>query len=65
MSPGAYRGRSDEGEARVCAVEANKGEEMSLKKEMREGLSSQGKEVGEIKSNLASLSTQMAILMED
>ena len=60
VSPRAYRGRSDEGEAKVCAVEANKGEEMSLRKEMKGGLSPQGKEVGEIKSNLASLSTQMA-----
>jgi len=55
VSPGAYRGRSDSGEARVCAVETNKGEEMSMRKEMREGLSTQGKEVGEIKSNLATL----------
>jgi len=64
VSPGAYRGRSDSGEARVCAVETNKGEEMSMRKEMREGLSAQGKEVGEIKSNLATLSAQMAAMME-
>jgi len=57
-------------------VGANKGEEMSLRKEMgevlsaqrkemKERLSAQGKEVGEIKSNLAALSAQMAVMMEE
>jgi len=38
---------------------------MSMRKEMREGLSAQGKEVGEIKSNLATLSAQMEVMMEE
>ena len=46
ISPGSYNG----GEARVCVIGVNTGEEMSLKKEM-----------GEIKSNLAALSAQMAV----
>ena len=54
VSPGSYNG----GEARVCVIGANTGEEMSLKKEM-------GKEMGEIKSNLAALSAQMAVMMEE
>ena len=37
---------------------------MSLKKEMGEVLSAQGKEMGEIKSNLAALSAQIAVMME-
>jgi hypothetical protein len=56
VSPGSYNG----GEAKVCAIGANTGEEMSLKKEMGEVLSAQGKEMGEIKFNLAALSAQMA-----
>jgi hypothetical protein len=51
-------------EARICVIGANTGEEMSLKKEMGEVLSAQGKEMGEIKSNLAALSAQMAVMME-
>jgi hypothetical protein len=43
----------------------NTGEERSLKKEMGEVLSAQGKEMGEIKSNLAALSARMAVIMED
>jgi hypothetical protein len=61
VSPGAYNGRLDGGKARVCVIGANRGEEISLKKEMREVLSAQGKEVGKIKSNLAALSAQMAV----
>jgi hypothetical protein len=61
VSPGSYNG----GEARVCVIGANTGEEMSLKKEMGEVLSSQGKEMGEIKSNLTALSTQMSVMMEE
>jgi hypothetical protein len=38
---------------------------MSLKKEMGEVLSAQGKEMGEIKFNLAALSVQMAVMMEE
>ena len=34
VSPGAYNGRVDGGEASVCVIGANRGEEMSLKKEM-------------------------------
>ena len=59
VSPGSYNG----GEARVCVIGANTGEEMSLKKEMGEVLSSQGKEMGEI--NLTTLSTQMSVMMEE
>ena len=65
VSPGAYNGRVDGGEARVCVIGANRGEEMSLKKEMGEVLSTQGKQMGEIKSNLATLSAQMAVMMEE
>jgi hypothetical protein len=52
VSPWAYNGRVDGGEARVCVIGANRGEEMSLKKEMGEVLLTQGKQMGEIKSNL-------------
>jgi len=45
VSPGAYTGRLDGGEARVCVVGANKGEEMSLRKEMGKVLSAQRKEM--------------------
>ena len=65
MSPGAHSGRLDGGEARACVVGANKEEEMSMKKEMGEVLLAQGKEIGEIKSNLAALSAQMAVMMEE
>jgi len=65
VSPGADSDSLDSGEARVCIVGENQGEEMSLKKEMGEVLSAQGKEMGEIKSNLAALSTQMAVMMEE
>jgi hypothetical protein len=61
VSPGSYNG----GEARVCILEANTGEETSLKKEMGEVLLAQGKEMREIKSNLAALSAQMAVMMEE
>ena len=53
------------GEAKVCVIGANTGEEMSLKKEIGEVLSAQGKEMGEIKFNLAALSVQMAVMMEE
>jgi uncharacterized protein YegL len=55
----------DGGEARVCVIGVNRGEEMSLKKETGEVLSAQGKQTGEIKSNLATLSAQMAVMMEE
>jgi hypothetical protein len=61
VSPGSY----NDGEARVCVIGATTGEEMSLKKEMGEVLSAQGKEMGEIKCNLAALSAQMAVMMEE
>jgi hypothetical protein len=38
---------------------------MSLKKEMGEVLSAQGKEMREIQSNLAALSAQMVAMMEE
>jgi hypothetical protein len=59
--PVAYNG----GEARVCVIGANRVEEMRLKKEMKEVLWAQKKEIGEIKSNLAALSTQMTVMMEE
>jgi hypothetical protein len=61
VSPGSYNG----GEARVCGIGANTGEERSVKKEMGEMLSAQGKDMGEIKSNRAALSAQMAVMMEE
>ena len=65
VSPGANNGMVDGGEARVCVIGVNRGEEMSLKKETGEVLSAQGKQTGEIKSNLATLSAQMAVMMEE
>ena len=59
VSPGSYNGV----EARVCVIGANTGEEMSLKKEMGEVLSAQEKEMWEIKSNLAAISAQMAVMI--
>ena len=61
VSSGSYIG----GEARVCIIGANRVEEMSLKREMGEVLSAQGKDMREIKSNLAALSAQMVVMMED
>ena len=55
VSPGSYSG----GEARVCVIGANTGEEME------EVLSAQGKKMGEFRSNLAALSAQMAVMMEE
>ena len=60
VSPGPHHG----GEARVCVIGADRVGEMSLEKKMGEVLSAQGKEMSEIKSNLAALSTQMAAIME-
>jgi len=61
VSTGAYNGRVDGGEAMVCVIVANRGEE----KEMGEVLSAQGKQMGEIKSSLATLSAQMPVMMEE
>ena len=61
VSPGSCNG----GEARVYIIGTNTGEEMSLKKEMGEVLSAQGKEMREINSNLVALSAQMAVMMEE
>jgi hypothetical protein len=61
VSTGSYNG----GEARICVIGANTGEERSLRKEMAEELLAQGKEMGEIKSNLPALSAQMAVMMEE
>jgi hypothetical protein len=57
VSPGPHYG----GEARVCAI----GTDRVLEKRMGEVLSAQGKEMSEIKSNIAALSTQMAAIMEE
>jgi TRAP-type uncharacterized transport system substrate-binding protein len=57
LSPGPHH----EGEARVCVIGAEKG----LEKKMGEVLSAQGKEMSDIKANLAALSTQMAAMMDD
>jgi hypothetical protein len=61
VSPGTHYG----GEARVCVIGANRVAEKSLENKMGEVLSAQGKEMSEIKSNLAVLSTQKAALMEE
>jgi hypothetical protein len=63
VSPGPHYG----GEARICAIGADRVGEISLEKRMGEVLSAQGKEMSEIKSNLAvaALSTQMAAMMEE
>ena len=60
VSPGPHYG----GEARVCVIGADRVAEKSLENKMEEVLSAQGKEMSEIKSNLAALSTQMAAMME-
>ena len=61
VSPGPHY----EGEARVCVIGADRVAEKSLEKKMGEVLSAQGKEMSEIKSNLAALSTQMAAMVEE
>jgi flagellar basal body rod protein FlgC len=47
-------------EARVCAIGTDRVTDKSLEKILGEVLSAQGKEMSEIKSNIAALSTQMA-----
>jgi NCAIR mutase (PurE)-related protein len=59
VSPGPHYG----GEARVCAIGTDRVTDKSLEKTMGEVLSAQGKEMSEIKSNIAALSTQMAVIM--
>ena len=61
ISPGPHYG----GEARVCAIGTDRVIDKSLEKKMGEVLSAQGKEMSEIKSNIAALSTQMAAIMEE
>ena len=61
VSPGPHYG----GEAKVCAIGADRVADKSLEKKMGEVMSAQGKEMSEIKSNLAALSTQMAAMMEE
>jgi hypothetical protein len=61
VSPGPHYG----GEARVCVKGADRVAEKSLENKMGEVLSAQGKEMSEIKSNLAVLSTQKAAIMEE
>jgi hypothetical protein len=53
------------GKARVCAIGTDRVTDKSLEKKMGEVLSAQGKEMSEIKSNIAALSTQMAAIMEE
>jgi hypothetical protein len=52
VSPGPHYG----GEARVCAVGTDRVADKSLEKKMGEVMSAQGKEMSEIKSNIAALS---------
>ena len=61
VSPGLHYG----GEARVCAIGADRVADKSLEKKMGEVMSTQGKEMRVLKSNLAALSTQMAAMMEE
>ena len=49
----------------MCAIGADRVADKSLEKKMGEILSAQGKEMSEIKSNIAALSTQMAAIMEE
>jgi hypothetical protein len=61
VSPGPhYRG-----EARVCAIWTDLVADKSLENKMGEILSAQRKEMSEIRSNIAALSTQMAAIMEE
>ena len=57
VSPGPHY----EGEARVCAI----GTDRVTDKNLGEVLSAQGKEMSEIRSNIAALSNQMAAIMEE
>ena len=49
----------------MCAIGTDRVADKSLEKQMGEVLSAQGKEMSEIKSNIAALSTQMAAIMEE
>jgi hypothetical protein len=49
----------------VCSIGTDRVTDKSLEKTMGEVLSAQGKEMSEIKSNIAALSTQMAAIMEE
>jgi hypothetical protein len=55
VSPGPHY----EGEARVCAIGTDRVTDKSFEKKLGEVLSAQGKEMSEIRSNIAALSTQM------
>ena len=56
----------EDGEEKVCdLVMNNGGEEISIRKEIEEVLSAQGKEIGEIMSNVAALSAQMTMMMNE
>ena len=48
----------------MCAIGTDRVADKSLEKKMGEVLSAQGKEMSEIKSNIAAFSTQMAAIME-
>jgi hypothetical protein len=49
----------------VCAIGTDRVADKGLERKMGEVLSAQGKEMSEIKSNIAALSTQMAAIMEE
>ena len=49
----------------MCAIGTDRVADKGLERKMGEVLSAQGKEMSEIKSNIAALSTQMAAIMEE
>jgi polyhydroxyalkanoate synthesis regulator phasin len=49
----------------VCAIGTDRVADKGLERKMGEVLSAPGKEMSEIKSNIAALSTQMAAIMEE
>ena len=49
----------------MCAIGTDRVADKGLERKMGEVLSAQGKEMSEIKSNIAELSTQMAAIMEE
>ena len=61
VSPGPHYGE----EARVCKIGTDRVTDKSLENKFEEVLSAQGKEMSDIKSNIAALSTQMAAIMEE
>ena len=49
----------------MCAIGTDRVADKGVERKMGEVLSAQGKEMSEIKSNIAALSTQMAAIMEE